>query len=191
MKKVDTVDYIGLHLHWTRLHRKVRSPKVAVKHAVSVDRSFFSVLPAEDADAVGLHAERNPQRLFGQQGLDVLRPFHQAEFAGIQIVVQADVQGLRRVFEPIEIEMEHRTAVAGTVFVHDREGGRTDGIFPHAQLLAERRGERGLARAHRRIKGNQAVPFDRLQKVAGRPLQVFQTFYPNLMCHAANLRFAA
>ena len=76
-----------------------------------------SVLPAYDSGFIGEDADMNVKGFFGEDFPYVFRPFHKAEAAGVDIVVEADVEGFGRLFDAVEVEMEDAIARGRAVFV--------------------------------------------------------------------------
>ena len=119
----------------------------------------------------------------GEQFLDVLRPFHQAQAAAVQIVVQADVEGLLQPLDPVEIKVVHRLARAGAVLVHDGERRGAHGILAHAEPLAHGRREGRLPGRHRRVERNQFPVPDGLEEFPRGPVQVLQVLDMDFVHH--------
>ena len=112
--------------------------------------------------------------LLGEEILDVFRPFHQAQATAVQIVVQADVKGLLKPLNPVEIKMIHRLARAGAVFVDDGEGRGADRVLIDPEPLADRRGEGRLAGGHRRVEGDEFPVPEGFEEFSGGAVQVLQ-----------------
>ncbi len=119
----------------------------------------------------------------GEQFLDVLRPFHQAQATAVQVIVQADVIGLFQPLDPVEIEMIQRLARAGAILVHDGERRGAHGVLAHAETFAYGRGEGRLPGRHRRIERNQFVLPDGLEEFPRGPVQVLQVLDMDFVCH--------
>lgn len=114
---------------------------------------------------------------FGEDFLYVFRPFHKAEAAGIDIVVEAYIQGFGRFFDAVEVEMEDAAAGGRAVFVHYREGGRAHGIFPYSKNTAECGDEGGFTGAHGGMEGHERAVADLGEELAGRSVDPPKVFY--------------
>lgn len=141
------------------------------------------VLPADGAGLVGVGGDGDAEGLFGEDVLDVLRPFHYAEAAAVDVVIEADVKGLLGAVEPVEVEVVHHLAAGGAVFVHDREGRGADGVFFDTELMADGGGEGRLPGTHGREEGDQLVVADFLEELPGGPVKVTEVFYGDGMLH--------
>ena len=114
---------------------------------------------------------------FGEDFLNVFRPFHKAEAAGVDIVVEADIQSFGRLFNAVEVEMEDAAAGGRAVFVHYREGGRAHGVFPYSQNAAESSDEGGFAGTHGGVEGHERAVADLGEELAGRSVDPPKVFY--------------
>ena len=114
---------------------------------------------------------------FGKDFLYVFRPFHKAEAAGVDIVVEADIQGFGRLFDAVEVEMEDAAAGGRVVFVHYREGGRTHGVFPYPKNTAECGDKGGFAGAHGGVEGHERAVAYPGEELAGRSIDAAKVFY--------------
>ena len=114
---------------------------------------------------------------FGEDFLYVFRPFHKAEAAGVDIVVEAYVQGFGRLFDAVEVEMEDAAVGGRAGFVHYREGGRTHGVFPYPKNTAECGDEGGFARPHGGVEGHERAVANLGEKLAGRSIDATKVFY--------------
>lgn len=97
------------------------------------------------------------ESLLGEQVLDVLRPFHDAQAAAVDVIVETDVQSFPNVFYTIEIEVVHRFSGARPVFIDDCESGRTYGVFLDPEAMAQGACEGGLPGSHGGIEGQDPV----------------------------------
>lgn len=107
----------------------------------------------------------------------VFRPFHKAQAAGIDVVVEADVEGFGRLFDTVEVEMEDAAAGGRAVFVDYREGGRRDGVFPYAEDAAKSRYEGGLAGTHGGVEGHERAVSKLREELPGRSVDTGEVFY--------------
>ena len=114
---------------------------------------------------------------FGKDFLYVFRPFHKAEAAGVDIVVEADIQGFGRLLDAVEVEMEDAAAGGRAVFVHYREGRRANGVFPYPQNTAESCDECGFASAHGGVEGHERAVAYPGEELAGRSVDATKVFY--------------
>lgn len=114
---------------------------------------------------------------FGEDFLYVFRPFHKAEAAGIDIVVEAYVQGFGRLFDAVEVEMEDAAVGGRAVFVHYREGGRAHGIFPYSKNTAQCGDEGGFTGTHGGVEGHEAAVAYPGKELAGSRVDTAKVFY--------------
>ena len=114
---------------------------------------------------------------FGEDFLYVFRPFHKAEAAGVDIVVEADIQSFGRLFDAVEVEMEDAAAGGRAVFVHYREGGRANCVFPDSQNTAESGDEGGFAGTHGGVEGHEAAVAYLGKELAGSRVDTAKVFY--------------
>ena len=113
---------------------------------------------------------------FGEDFLYVFRPFHKAETAGVDIVVEADIQGFGRLFDAVEVEMEDAAAGGRAVFVHYRECRRANGVFPYPKNTAEGRDEGGFAGTHGGVEGHERAVSYPGEELAGRSVDAAKVF---------------
>lgn len=107
----------------------------------------------------------------------VFRPFHKAEAAGVDVIVETDVQGLGRLFDTIEVEMEDAASGGRAVFVDYRESGRTHGVFPYSQDTANSGYESGLAGSHRGMECHETAVANLGEELPGRCVDAGKVFY--------------
>ena len=115
------------------------------------------LLPAYDPAFIGPDFDMDVNGFFREDFPYVFRPFHKAQATGVDVVVEADVEGFGRLFDAVEVEMEDAAAGRRTVLVHYREGGRTHGVFPYSQNTAEGGYEGGFAGAHGGVEGHEGA----------------------------------
>lgn len=119
----------------------------------------------------------NVKGFFGEDFPYVFRPFHKAEAAGVDIVVEADVEGFGRLFDAVEVEMEDAIAIGRAVFVDYREGGRRHGVFPYAKDAAKSRYEGGLAGSHGGVEGHEGAIAELREELPGGGVDAGKVFY--------------
>ena len=143
------------------------------------------VFPGKQAGAIGTNLNAHAEGVGREEAFDVLRPFHEAEMSGVEIVVEADVEGFGRVLNAIEIKVVDRRAVRGPVFVNDGKGGGGNGILAHPQAGADGRNEGGLAGSHRGIERYEFAAADGFQEVVGGSWEGREVRDGYLLSHAA------
>lgn len=79
-----------------------------------------------------------------QEGLNELRPFDEAAPAAIEVFLNADIQRLLQVVQPVQIHMVKGGAIGGSVFIDEGKGRAAHGLRS-AQLLAKGFDQGGFA----------------------------------------------
>ena len=119
----------------------------------------------------------NVKGFFGEDFPYVFRPFHKAEAAGVDVVVEADVEGFGRLFDAVEVEMEDASAGGRAVFVDYREGRRRHGVFPYAKDTAKSRYEGGFSGTHRGVEGHEGAAAELGEELPGGCVDAGKVFY--------------
>lgn len=119
----------------------------------------------------------NVKGFFGEDFPYVFRPFHKAEATGVDVVVEADIEGFGRLFDAVEVEMEDAIAGGRAVFVDYREGGRRHGVFPYAKDAAKSRYEGGLAGSHGGVEGHEGAAAELSEELTCRGVDIGKVFY--------------
>ena len=94
--------------------------------------------------------------LLGKQVLDEFGPLHEAEAAGVDVVLVADVEHFLLFLDAVEVEVEDGVAIACLVFVDDGKRRGVDDVG-HSQGFTHCLDECGLACSHLAVEGEDGV----------------------------------
>lgn len=69
------------------------------------------------------------QCLFGEDFLDIFRPFDYAQISAVNVVKETDIEGLFNLVDSVKIEVKNGRTVRSLIFIDNGECRRTDSIF--------------------------------------------------------------
>ncbi len=141
-----------------------------------------SSVDADGARLVVVDFDAHCYGFLGQERFYEFRPLDEAGAAAVEILLGANVVGLPKVLNPVEVEVIDGLSVGVGIFVDDGKGGRCHSVF-HSERFADGLDEGGLAGTHLAVEGENASVAHCLHELLCGSGKARSVFYSYLFHH--------